>query len=210
MCGRELVTGERKLCLHCEADLPTWSSSLDELRAQRFPRSAPIKGVWPWLVYTHDSPSSQLIRRGKFNDRPDIIEELARRYGVRLMTMQALAGVDALVPIPMHWWKRLRRGYNQAEIIADKISEESGIPVIRLLKAKRSHSMQSRKSGNERQANVAGIFELRAVDFPASGHIALVDDILTTGATLSEAIKTLSELKPASITILSLAATPIK
>lgn len=208
ICGRELVDGERKICLHCMSAAPLWAGSRDDLRAHRLPRAAAIDGVWPWLSYSNSDPLCELIRKGKFNDSPELIEELSRRYGAWLMAEGRLDGVEALVPVPMHWWKRLLRGYNQAELIAEGISEASGIPVDNALRAVRGHAVQSRKKGAERTANVAGIFALRDGHGLEPGmRIAVVDDILTTGATLSEAVKVLSETSPGGITVLALAAT---
>ena len=210
VCGRELVNGERKLCLHCVGAIPLWSASAEELRAHRFPRTAPVDVVLPWMTYSNTDPVCALIRNGKFNDRPELIEELGCRYADWLVAGKRIAGIDAIVPVPMHWWKRLLRGYNQAEIIARCVSDASGIPVVNALKAVRPHAVQSRKSGEQRAANVAGIFALRDDDvIPKGKRIALVDDILTTGSTLSEAIRALAAASPSSITVLTLAATRI-
>ena len=208
VCGRELVSGERCLCLHCVSAIPLWSASVDDLRAHRFPRTAPVAAVLPWMVYNNADPVCALIRDGKFNDRPELIDHLASRYAAWLLEKGLLRDIDVIMPVPMHWWKRLRRGYNQAEIIARRISRASGIPVANALRAVRSHAVQSRQSGAERAANVAGIFALTPSHGLCSGlRIALVDDILTTGSTLSEACRALAPLSPAHITVLPLAAT---
>ena len=210
LCGRELVVGERCICLHCSTAAPLWSGSNDDLRAHRFPRNAPIDGVWPWLAYSNADPMCSLIRRGKFDDRPELIEELGHRYGRWLTDSGHLAGITAIVPVPMHWWKRLLRGYNQAVLIADAISDETGIEVVEALKAVRGHAQQSRKKGLARAANVAGIFALRRNHGLEPGErVAVVDDILTTGSTLSEAIETLKGADPSGITVLALAATSL-
>lgn len=209
VCGRELVNGEKKICLHCVMAIPAWKGMNSDLRAHRLPRTAPIDGVWPWLTYSNADPVCALIREGKFNDRPELIEELGRRYAAWLKENGLLEGVDALIPVPMHWWKRLRRGYNQSELIANAIANASGIPISNALKVVRRHSVQSRQSGLQRAANVAGIFALSRNHGLTDGtKVALVDDILTTGSTLSEAVNTLSEAPIASITILPLAAVP--
>lgn len=208
MCGRELVSGEGRLCIHCVGNIPLWKGSMEELRLHRLPRTAPIAGVWPWMAYTNSNPICSLIRQGKFNDRPELIEELAHSYALWLIDEGHLEGIDGLVPVPMHWWKRLCRGYNQAEIIAEAISKASGIPVMKAIRATKSHKAQSTKSGAERAANVSGIFALRSRHFSDEGlSLAMVDDILTTGSTISEAITALEPLKPSSITVLTLAAT---
>lgn len=210
-CGRELVAGENKICLHCVSDIPFWRGSEDDLRAHRLPRSAPVAAVHPWMVYSNTDPLCGLIRKGKFNDSPELIEELGRRYGEWLMSEGLLEGVETLIPVPMHWWKMFRRGYNQSVLIAESISEVSGISVSQALKAVKGHAVQSRKSGWERAANVEGIFALRKNhDLESGMHVAVVDDILTTGATLSEAIRALTPASPGSITVLALAATRLR
>lgn len=206
LCGSELVEGEDKFCLHCLSKLPRWLLSNDDLRAHRLPRTAPIAGVWPWLAYSNSDPFCSLIREGKFNDRPDLIEDLSERYADRLEAEGHLAGIEAVIPVPMHWWKRFKRGYNQAEIIAETIADCAGIPMVKAIKAVKPHAVQSRKTGDERAANVRGIFALRRKDISGK-HVAIVDDILTTGSTLSEAINTLLKGNPASVTVLTLAAT---
>lgn len=208
ICDRELVAGEKMICLHCENHFPLWAASNADLRAHRLPRTAPIDGVWPWLAYSNADPVCGLIREGKFNDRPELIEELSRRYALWLQSKGCLNGIHAIVPVPMHWWKRMVRGYNQAELIAQTITDVTGLPTVKALKAVRSHSVQSRKSGAARASNVKGIFALNPRYKLSPGiRIALVDDIITTGSTISEAVNTIQAVGPSSITVLSLAAT---
>lgn len=210
ICGRELVGAERMICLRCVADFPLWEGSADDLRAHRLPRTLPIAKAVPWLVYSNNNPVCEMLRAGKFNDRPELISELARRFARHLAETDALAGIDALVPVPMHWWKKMRRGYNQTELIAEEISRACGVRTVKALKALRTHAVQSRRSGAERATNVAGIFGVDPrADIAPGSRIAIVDDILTTGATLSEAASALMALKPRDITVLSLAATRI-
>lgn len=188
------------------ADAPRFAGSASELRHHRLPRTAPVAGVYPWLTYTNTDPFCALIREGKFNDRPELIEELACLYSRWLETSGCLDGVDLIVPVPMHWLKRLIRGYNQAELIAAAVGRRCGIPVERALRAVRRHAVQSRRSGTERARNVKGIFELSPCCDIKNRNIAIADDILTTGATLSEAVNTLMLGQPASVTVLALAA----
>lgn len=194
------------MCLHCVSNAPLFAGSTDDLRHHRLPRTAPISAVRPWLAYSNADSVCRLIRDGKFNDRPELIEELSRRYAIWLTENGFLDSVDLLVPVPMHWWKRLLRGYNQAEIIARGVSRLSGIPIAKALRACRSHAVQSRQSGARRAENVKGIFGLTDCDIEGK-HIAVVDDILTTGSTLSEAITTLMQGSPKAVAVLTLAAT---
>ncbi len=207
VCGRELVEGERSLCIHCIARLPLCMQSRDDLRIARLPRTMPIKGVYPWLTYTNSNPVCGLIREGKYNNRPELIKSLARLYAHSLMAEHRFDGVDCLVPVPMHWWKRMRRGYNQAAVIAETLAEESGVRYADRLKACRGHRSQTLHSREGRLENVKSSMALRKGADVAGLHIGVIDDILTTGATLTEAIRALTSGGASRISVFTLAAT---
>lgn len=204
-CGRQLARGERGVCAACLGDLSWHIIDGDSLR-ERLPRSLPIGQCLSWTAYRREATAARLIKRGKYSGRPDIIEELADIYARRLVADGALAGVDALQAVPMHWWKRIRRGYNQADLIARQISRASGIPVIKALKAVRGHSSQTRRTAAGRAKNVEGMFAVARPESVARLHIALVDDVITTGSTLSEAAHALVDAGAARISIVTLAA----
>lgn len=207
ICGRDLLAGEHTLCVHCVAALPVCREPEADLRASRITRGAAVGRVYPWLSYTHDNDVARIVRLGKYNNRPDIFARLGDMLGRHLVAIGCLDGVDALIPVPMHWFKRMRRGYNQAELIAMAISARTGIPVLRgALKAVRAHHRQAGSGREERAANVRGSF--RATRDLRGMHVAVVDDILTTGATVSAAVDALAERCPRLISVFTLAAAP--
>lgn len=108
---------------------------------------------------------------------------------------------DYLVPIPLHWARFAKRGFNQTEVIASALSVKSNKPVINILKRARYTSYQFSLSASERNENVKGAFVLNGENLInyAGSNLVLVDDLLTSGSTLISAAKELVKLKPASI-----------
>ena len=108
---------------------------------------------------------------------------------------------DYLVPVPLHWARFAKRGFNQTEVIASELSIKSNKPVINILKRARYTSYQSSLSALERNKNVKQAFALNGENLInyAGSDLVLVDDLLTSGSTLISAAKELIKLKPASI-----------
>lgn len=210
LCGRELVSGERLLCLGCLAKLAPGAGAFPPSPASplrdRLPRRVNVATCGAWALYRPDSPAARLIKKGKYENRPDIIRQLAATWGKTLAAADAMRGIDALQAVPMHILKRLRRGYNQAALIAREISRVTGVPLIDAMRATREHSSQTRTTASGRADNVRDIFSVTRADSVAGKHVALVDDIVTTGATLSEAATALERAGALSVSVFTLAA----
>ncbi|MDR3550547.1 MAG: phosphoribosyltransferase family protein, partial [Candidatus Babeliales bacterium] len=110
---------------------------------------------------------------------------------------------DYVVPVPLHWTRFAKRGFNQAQEIAQVLSKKSGTKSVLLLKRSKRTPFQSVLKSSQRVANVADAFVLTASNplLYKDKHLVLVDDLLTTGATIRACAKVLLELKPASITV---------
>ncbi|MBS1828924.1 MAG: ComF family protein [Acidobacteria bacterium] len=91
--------------------------------------------------------------------------------------------VDWIVPVPMHWFRRWRRGYNQSELLARELSRRTGIPMLAALRRQRRTPPQAGLSDKERRQNLRGAFAV--IESPRNRHVLLIDDVLTTGATAS-------------------------
>ena len=112
--------------------------------------------------------------------------------GLELLHSGRFDDIDLLVPVPLHWWRRLQRGYNQSELLCRGIAEVMPREVNTTAVVRHRYTrQQSLQSGDSRAANVEGAFRLRHPDQLAGRHVLLVDDVLTTGATLSACTDTL-------------------
>jgi ComF family protein len=108
---------------------------------------------------------------------------------------------DYIVPVPLHWTRRMTRGFNQAAVIAEVISKKTGKPIVELVRRKQRTQFQLHLKAPLRQANVQDAFELVAVDahLYAGATFLIVDDLMTTGATLKYVGKTLLNVKPRAL-----------
>lgn len=204
-CGRTLVQGEKALCMHCKASLPLSMANRADLRAAKLPRTAPVADVYPWLAYSHANPVCSLIREGKYNGRPELIKALTELFAHDMAACGALQDIDMFVPVPMHLFKRMIRGYNQAAIIAEVLAGHAGVPARNCLRAIRGHRPQAMQTRSQRVVNIAGSMTTTPGADIAGKHIGLVDDIITTGSTLTEAANVLTAAGATSITVFALA-----
>jgi len=212
-CDRELVAGSLHLCPFCEADLKytyfekfAEPSSLDKL----FWGRVQLHSTCALLEFEKASGTQGILHAIKYKGKKALAVEMGSRFGQRLLVNPEKYGsIDALIPVPLHPKKRFARGYNQSELIAEGIFKSTSVPVITDLLTKGVHTeSQTRKGRFRRWDNVSDVFHANAVKYKVLKHIALIDDVVTTGATLESCIRTISVALPDTrITVLSLAVT---
>lgn len=131
------------------------------------------------------------VGRMKFSNRRDYIPFFARAMVKALGPHLSDWRPQLILPVPMHPWKRRRRGYNQSELLAAEIGRLTGIPMDKnLLRCVRLTPSQKQLDRRERMRNLRGCFEARA-PFPPVSRVLLVDDVYTTGSTLDEVSRVL-------------------
>jgi ComF family protein len=186
-CSTPLSTGERHLCETCR------SSIRSELRSAHPPRRLSRHDRPRTALYALEfcGPVAALIRALKFDGRRSAATELA------LMALPALLPIlrahpDAIVPVPLSGLRRRERGFNQSELIARALAEVLGLPVMQPLRRTRHTPPQAGLSRRQRLTNPAGAFRASASEC-ADRRLLLLDDVVTTGATLSAAARALLE-----------------
>ena len=126
-----------------------------------------------------------LLHNIKYRRRKDIAERLGILYGQQLTDSEVFGTVDVIIPVPLHWRKQRKRGFNQSEAFARGLASSLQVQVNVGNMVRNLHtSSQTRMSREERIKNIEEAFSLRSADEVAYRHVLLVDDVLTTGATL--------------------------
>ena len=193
VCGKSLIPAEKLLCLGCVSDLPRSGYWLREenIITNLFRESQEIKieHTSSFLYYTKESPYHQLLIRLKYKGETQIGIELGRWFGAELKKAPLYQTIEAIVPVPLHPKKERKRGYNQSRLFAEGITSVTGWALeTEVLLRTRHTPTQTRLNREERQKNVAGAFTLQKEARITGKHILLVDDILTTGATLQTCV----------------------
>lgn len=212
VCGAGLSDSEEYLCGHCYIAMPRTgvhrmpTCRVSDIMARAWPRVR----IASWFHYTRGTEFCQIIYDNKYRHLPRIGRLAGADFARELQADNFFDGIDLLMPIPVHWRKRLARGYNQAEMVARGVSAVTGLPVSTDLRVGRSHISQTHFGREQRMANIsAENFRIRNPQSLAGKHILLVDDVITTGATMAAAVSALAKACPdlGDISVLTLAMT---
>ena len=200
VCGNSLASHERFLCVHCMEALPRTGYHRDPHNPmeQRIAGKLPFVAATGHFFYSKDSALSKLIQDMKYRGYSSIGNFLGEIAGSELFTTGFLSDIDIIVPVPMYFLKKARRGYNQTENIAAGMSKVSGIPVCNALKMTKDRKTQTALSQSERMKNASSVFTVRKNLDLNNKNILVLDDICTTGATIAAASKTIHTSFPQS------------
>ncbi len=152
----------------------------------------------------YEGPLRKLIHLFKYSGIKPLGKRLAGLLS-RALPGEDDAGFDAVVPMPLHWRRRWRRGFNQSEILARLVAAERRIRMIDVVKRVRATAVQAGLTNSNRRKNVAGAFRVFKKAQVAGQRILLIDDVMTTGATASACASALKRAGARSVTLLTLA-----
>lgn len=204
------------LCEACHADLPWLISACKQCAMPIQPdltalplcprcQRKPPEFDRTYAAFSYSFPINQLIPSIKYRRRPEALGWLSRVFA-ELLRHRLEQPPEVLLPVPMHPWRASLRGFNQAELIAAQLGKQLHIPMrSNILYKRQSTLQQARLDRNSRASNLAGSFGLCGA---VPQHIAVVDDVMTTGSTAQELACVLKQAGAKQVEIWVLARTP--
>jgi len=203
-CDQPLVRGEEHLCTSCELDLPLYPAN--ENIAHYFAGRLELAEARAYFKFYHGGLAQNLLHHIKYKGDQELGEHLGKMFIHHLQKEAIYKNVDVIVPVPLHNSKLRTRGYNQSEVLASGMADILGVTVdsLSVIRTKRSET-QTRKNRADRWQNVTGIFDVTN-DNLLGKHVLLVDDVITTGATLEACGETILAAGAASLSVGALAA----
>ncbi|MFH2141563.1 MAG: ComF family protein [Bacteroidota bacterium] len=207
-CSAHLVKNEEIICTKCLFELPrtNFHTEKDNPISQLFWGKIDINIATAFYHFKKGSKFQDLIHRLKYHGKKEIGYALGKQLGYELKNSEFLKDVDYVIPVPLHPKKEKKRGYNQSDWIAFGIAEILGIEAdTKSVFRKVQTETQTKKNRMERWKNVESIFGIKDYKKFENKHVLIVDDVITTGATIEACAQVLKEKCNIKISIAALA-----
>ncbi len=186
-CSEALVKGEDIICTQCLSELPKTNyhcQPTNPIEERLFGRIN-IKHAWAFLKFRKSGIVQHLLHQLKYNNHPEIGVRIGMLYGKELREHGFQNHFDLIVPVPLYNSRKRKRGYNQSAKFAEGLSSSLGVPWDETISIRRKWTpTQTRKSKLDRWENVKDVFGVIDSEKILNKRILLVDDVITTGATL--------------------------
>jgi ComF family protein len=209
-CGSDLVGQPQLLCLECMSQLPftDFTGHAGNPVEKIFHGRVPVEHAMSLLYFTKDAILQHLLHQFKYKGKKEIGLFFGRMMGAVILESTDYNGAEVLVPLPLFAAREKRRGYNQAAVLCEGIAEITGYPVLKHAVTRiMATETQTHKNRVERWQNIEGKFALTDPGALEDKHILLVDDVVTTGATLEACAAALLRNGGSKISIATLAYT---
>lgn len=208
-CGEALLGGENLICMNCMINLPRTNSHIQRLDvlSNRFWGKISVTDTITFMKFSKKGKVQKLLHELKYRNKPEVGKYLGKIYGVDLKSVYFDKKIDLIIGVPLHPTKLVQRGYNQADCIAEGLSEALNVPYDTMAVKRLTYtSTQTKKSRIERFQNVENIFEVIDSEKIKNKRIAIVDDVLTTGSTIESLGITLLNAEAKAISVITIAA----
>lgn len=186
-CGKALFEGEKEICMQCLFDLPytDYHIHAENRVAKQLWGRFPFHAAMAMLYFKKGSRVQNLIHSLKYKGKTEVGVRLGGLMGTKLKTSEQYNYIDLIIPVPLHPKKQRQRGYNQSEVVANGLGKELDVKVSTAhLIRNRATSTQTKKSRYTRYENMNTVFSVQKQEQIQNLHVLLVDDVVTTGATL--------------------------
>jgi len=207
-CNQPLVDHEDLICTDCLYNLPYthFHQQPDNIVIHQFWGKVYIKAAYALFYFTKGGKVQQLMHQFKYKNKPAIGKKLGVMAGNQLKENNHFKTTDVIIPVPLHKSRLRKRGYNQSACFAEGIATVLNIPVLTdCLIRKKATQTQTKKSRYERTLNMQDVFEVVDAHKLAGKNILLVDDVVTTGATLEACALALLAVKGLQLNIATIA-----
>lgn len=207
-CGKTLMRQEQCICTFCMYHLPRtdFHKEKENPVTKLFWGKINIDTASSYLYFYKKGKVQQLMHNLKYRGHKEIGVFVGNLFGKELLQSQIFKTADCVIPVPLHPKKERKRGYNQSEMFAIGLSESMKIPVdTKTLIKTTATETQTKKSRFSRWENVKEVFSLQNAEHLKNKHILLVDDVITTGATIESCVAKLQQVDGVKVSIASMA-----
>lgn len=208
VCGNRLAVTEETLCSKCYLHLPRTDFGHDlyeNVMAKLFWGQMAIEKATALFYYEPHAETAQILYEMKYKNHPEIGVVMGRMMAKELMRNGLFEGIDAIVPVPLARKRERQRGYNQSLELARGVSEVTGLPIAnKVVRRTKFVGSQTQRGRWERNENVEDVFELVDSDSISGKHLLLIDDVVTTGATIIACAQEMRKASNVKFSVLAL------
>lgn len=208
-CDNHLNYGEKILCVSCKHQLPFTYYNLNKNPVQQlFYGRFPLELAFSLLLFKEGNLTQSLMHELKYQGNEEIGEMLADLLSVKIKKTFVEKGITAIVPVPLHPLKLQKRGYNQLTKFGMQLSKSLSVPFLQdVLLREKIRQTQTKKNKSERIENTVTLFKLEKAHEVENKHVLLIDDVITTGATLEACAKEILKADGVRLSIATMAYT---
>lgn len=208
VCGCRLSVTEEVLCSKCNLHLPRTGFHRDpyeNVLAKTFWGQIPIQRASALFYYEAHAETAAILYQLKYKNHPEIGTIMGRMLAREILNSGFFEDIDAIIPIPLARKRQRQRGYNQSMEIARGIHEVTGLPIYnKVVRRNIFEGSQTSRGRWERNENVENVFELVDGEQIRHKHLLIIDDVITTGATIIACVKTLCQINGVTVSVLAL------